>query len=75
MAFASADIDAALLMAPTTDSVRADLKTAFDNFHTAVLAEMVTQVGKSATGAEFVDFESQTLDLARMVATSVNDHS
>lgn len=75
MAFTDARIDPKVLLAPTTDSVRANLKTHFNTLHTNMTSVVVTDVGKSATGAEFIEIEERILELAERVAKACADHS
>ena len=75
MAFADADIDPKVLLAPTTNSHRADLKTAFNALHTALTTEFITDAGRATTDAAWIDIEQEILALAEKCAVELSDVS
>lgn len=68
-------LDAALLQAPTTDSVRSALDTVFTDAETALKAVVVTTVGRSETGAEYIDLKNRLIEAAQQSAVAVADHT
>ena len=72
MSFAT-ELTAAMLLATTTNSNRADLTTAFTDFEAAVKAELVTGRGLSDTGPTMTGIREMILDLARYVGKEAAD--
>jgi len=75
MAFLDADIDAAVLMASTADTVRANLKTHVNTLHTNLTTVLITDAGKTANDAEVIDVFDKLLALAEQCAKATQDHT